>query len=128
MKITKTTTDGHIWELIEHSEAGAEEHEVWKDASGLLWTDKLPGTYTFDEAQEVASKIILLDKKWHVPTYKEWLQAEIFDVREVLPNMNHWFWSSSPYGLEYARYFSGDVGVTDYGLRYFRHSVRCAGR
>lgn len=117
------TSDGYEWTELQTG--------YWRDEStGLIWGPVI-GEFTFDEAQKKASEIEALLLKWTVPTRKEWLMAEIHDVREVLPDIERLFWSSSPDPtypyLAYVFYGDDGSGAYDYG-RYGTLSVRCCGR
>lgn len=116
------TSDGFEW-----TEA---KPGYWKDeATGLVWGPKI-GELNFQDAQKAAAKLNDLDLKWSVPTKKEWLMAEIHDVREVLPNIKNRYWSSSPYPTysDIAYFFYGVYGSTGPGVRTNTLSVRCVGR
>jgi hypothetical protein len=120
---TVKTSDGFEWTEVKPG--------YWKDEStGLVWGPKLNGEYTFKDAQKEALRINELDLKWSVPTKKEWMQAEIHDVREVLPDIKYWFWSSSPYPnySDSAYLFNGNLGSVGYDFRYYTYSVRAVGR
>lgn len=98
--------------------------DSWKDlTSGLLWHDTKPGKYTHHEAVEKFGG--------KLPTIQEFEVAEKHGFREVLPNIQgYWFWSSSlySYNTDVAMVFSGFSGVSGDGFRDFNGSVRCVGR
>ena len=108
------TTDGFEFELVSR----VDKKESWKDlTSGITWHDKEDGSYTFDQALEKFGD--------RLPTKKEFETADKHGFRDVLPNMNHWFWSASVYafnpGLAWA--FNGALGTVNPSSRF---SVRCA--
>ena len=117
------TSDGFIWTEVKPG--------YWKDEStGLVWGPKLDGEFNFEEAIKEARKQTDLGLVWSVPTKKEWMMAEINDVREVLPDIKDWFWSSSPYPLfsDLAYLFNGFNGYVDLGYRVNSNSVRAVGK
>lgn len=116
------TSDGFEWTEIHPG--------YWKDeATGLVWGPVI-GKFNFDDARAASHKEDALGLVWTVPTLKEWFMAEIHDVREVLSDMEHLFWSSSPRPSlpDLAYVFYGGYGLTGYGLRLSTLSVRCVGR
>lgn len=113
------TSKGFVFVLIVRKDG----KESWKDdTSGLTWHDTEDRNCTHHEAVEKF--------KDSLPTIEEFKTAEEHGFREVLPNMGHWYWSSSlsSYVTAVARIFSGNDG---YGSFYYRgsfNSVRCIER
>jgi hypothetical protein len=65
---------------------------------------------------------------WRLPSIEEYKKAEKNGIREALPNMNYWFWSSSvrPDFSIVARLFDGENGnIYSYFSRDNDESVRC---
>lgn len=67
------------------------------------------------------------DVIWKLPSIDDWKLADVNGIRKVLPNIEHYFWSSSSYS--YARYyaleFSGVSGQLGYEVRSVDDYVRC---
>ena len=147
-----------IWKLIarQRDPHTGEFHEVWQDSHTLkLWGDTLDGTYTHYNAVELdatGKRVVgekacaptndkdqaavaksanagVDDKSWGLPTIKEFQQANDDGITQVLPNMSHWFWSSSlnPDNADDAQLFYGNWSSLNY-RRYDDDSVRCVGR
>lgn len=97
--------------------------ESWLDeTSGLIWHDKEEGQYTHYEAVEKF--------KDSLPTVKEFKLAEKHGFREVLPNIEDSFWTSSMHSkITMEAYdFDGRDGVIYSASRdYAYNSVRCVG-
>lgn len=117
---TVITSKGFKFKLISRKKS----KESWKDVSSkVIWHDMEVGSYNYYRAVEKFGNFL--------PTIEEFIEAEKHGFREVLPNMAHCFWSSSPspYNSVYAQFFSGYFGVSYYGYnRYYYVSVRCVGR
>ena len=97
--------------------------ECWLDCtSKAIWHDREDKTYTHYEAVRKFGDAL--------PTIEEFKEAETHGFREVLPNMEHWFWSSSlnPNGTGFAQDFYGNGGSSNYYSRDYYKSVRCVGR
>lgn len=103
---TVITSGGHKWQLTERKDG----KESWMDLqTNLTWLDKEDGNFNHYEAMEKFG-----DK---IPTKEMWEEAEKHNVREVLPNMDYWFWSSSvhPDYSDYAYVLNGYNGdIYDY--------------
>jgi hypothetical protein len=114
------TSKGFTFTLVKRNKAGKES---WKDeTSGLVWHDVEKEKYTYKNAlEEFGTKL---------PTKEDFKLAEKHGFREVLPNTDIWFWSSSPYPTDsdFAYLFNGGNGYTDYYYRSNALSVRCVGR
>ena len=110
--------------------------KVMRDNStGLIWSDRV--TKKMDHYQ--ACKLDYLDDpafcglnlEWRLPTIEEYEEAEKNNIRDALPNMNYWFWSSSVHAdyPNYAWLFYGDYGGLGLDYRNGRYySVRCVAR
>lgn len=113
------TSKDFQWELLSREEG----KEVWKDlTSGLIWKDIEDQKYTYDEALEIF--------KNSLPAKEEFEIAEKHGIREVLPNMCDWFWSSSvnANNTDFARYFNGYNGYIFNGNRDDKDAVLCCSR
>jgi len=115
-----TTSKGFQFKLVSRDSG----KESWLDiASGLTWHDREDESYTHHKAVEKFGDSL--------PTIEEYRIAEKHGFREILPNMDHWFWSSSlyPSNADYAQDFVGTYGSSGYGVRDSNfYSVRCVGR
>ncbi len=99
--------------------------ETWKDLdSKLVWYPKEEDIFTHYQAVEKFNS-----KSKRLPTIKEFEEAESHGFREVLSDLNHWFWSASlyPSDTDFARGFYGNYGDSDVGVRDCGNSVRCCG-
>lgn len=105
-------------------------------STGLLWSDRLPkmNHYAAEKAcgpnlKEVAN---ITGLNWSLPSIEDYKEADKSGIRKGLPNMNHWFWSSSlhPKESKYAWLFVGLDGHIGYGENRLtgNGSVRCVGR
>jgi hypothetical protein len=134
------------WDLVAQKTSNGMRYQVWYDRnSGLLWGDRLDGLYTHfqaikydflgDIAEETACASVagqranagILSEKWGLPTDPEFEQAERDGMRQVLPNIDAWFWSAHLYpNSELAGEFGGRTGLIGIGVReYYVLSVRC---
>lgn len=108
--------------------------EVYKETkTGLLWSDRLLNKMNRYNAQKVCKADLeefadLSNVKWRLPSIDEYHEAQKNGISKELPNMNHWFWSSSVH-----RSHSKDAwlfnGVNGHSISLYRgyHSVRCVG-
>ena len=77
-------------------------NEIYKDTkSGLIWGTRIPSDFNHYGSSkacsdEILEKQLLKDLKWRLPSIKEFEQAASHGMKAVLPNMNHWFWTSTP--------------------------------
>ena len=108
--------------------------EVYKETStGLLWSDRLPYSLGYKSASSSCNSSLkevagISGVTWRLPSINEYKEAEENGIRNALPNMNYWFWSSSrDSGNSYfVLTFSGDNGDTlamGYDIGWM--SVRC---
>jgi hypothetical protein len=115
-----TTSKGFSFQLVSRKD----KKESWLDlTSKLTWHDREDLTYTHYKAVEKFGD--------NLPTIEEFKLAELHGFREILPNMQYWFWSASlyPYSSDFAQDFVGFNGFSYYGYRgYDYFSVRCVGR
>jgi hypothetical protein len=121
--------------LVTRTQEGKEVHK--EVSTGLLWSDRLPlrmNHYSAEKACKADLKEVggISGVTWRLPSIEEYEEAEKNGMRNALPNMNHWFWSSSvlSYYSNYAWLFNGSSGSTDY-VSYSRNnygSVRCVAR
>lgn len=115
------TSKGFEFELM-FREAGK---ELWKDCTArIFWHDVQDEKFSYKQAVDKFGDSL--------PSKEEFEIAEEHGFREVVPNMNRWFWSSSasPYSTGSAYGFDGDDGGIDYAIyrNYKYGSVRCVGR
>jgi hypothetical protein len=129
-------------------------HEVWFDSNtGLVWGDRLDKKYSHYDAIELDDdgKIIsekacaskeaklanagITEKKFGLPTSKEYHKAEKNGIREILSNLGNYedrdVWSATLdtlFGDDEARGFSFWEGSMFAGKRKSVLSVRCVGR
>lgn len=85
--------------LVTSTEEG---REVYKDTkSGLIWSSRINYEMNHFGSQkicpnELPEAKILSEVKWRLPTLREFEQSAIHGMKTALPNMNHWFWTSTP--------------------------------
>lgn len=95
--------------------------QYWKDLStGLVWLPKEEEKFSWDAA--------VAKFNTSLPTIEEFELAEEHGFREVVSDMDGWFWSASlnPTVTDYARGFNGYDGYSYYGYgRDSGYSVRC---
>jgi hypothetical protein len=110
--------------------------EVYKELSlKLLWSDRLPNkmnhllaeTACNSSLEEVAG---ITDVTWELPSIDQYENSVEGGIRRVLPDMVHWFWSSTRYYREHdmAWLFNGHHGGSEYYHRNLigsDYSVRC---
>lgn len=76
--------------------------EIYKDLkSGFIWGSRIPTDFNHYGSQkacteEIAGLEIMGPRKWRLPTIREFESAAANGMKTALPNMNHWFWSSTP--------------------------------
>ena len=116
-----------------------EGFEIYQDlASGLIWSDRLTSPMNHYNAEK-ACKADLKDivgisgLTWKLPSEEDYEQAVKNGIRQALPNMNYYFWTSSV-GRDskfLAGVFFGGSAYGD-GMGNRKNdtdiSVRCAGR
>ncbi len=110
--------------------------EVWKDTkSDLIWAD----THNQDYLQFLGSRICqsgepsngLLELPWRLPTKKEFNDSYQNGMGAELPNMNHWFWTSTGKRVQDFNYYwviNGSTGKLDYIFERKSASFRCVAR
>jgi hypothetical protein len=75
--------------------------EVYRDTkNGLLWGDRLPSDTFFDFAKKACKSQLaevgkIAEVVWRLPSIEDYYQSERNGMRKALPNMNHFFWSST---------------------------------
>lgn len=85
--------------LIAASEKGP---EFFKDLkTGLIWGNRITSDFNHYGSQkacsgEISGYEILSSLKWRLPTIPEFEVAATHGMKTALPNMNYWFWSSTP--------------------------------
>jgi len=109
-----TTSKGFSFQLVSRKDRKdrKDKKESWLDlTSKLTWHDREDLTYTHYKAVEKFGD--------NLPTIEEFKLAELHGFREILPNMQYWFWSASLYpgSSVFAQFFSGYYGGSDV---YFR--------
>jgi hypothetical protein len=119
--------------LVARTEDGKEVHK--EVSTGLLWSDRLPERMIYHNAKKACKADLkevagISDVTWRLPSIDEYEEAEKNGIRQVLPNMNYWFWSSTPHPGNHhrARLFIGTNGnLFDY-FRNYHVSVRCVAK
>ena len=106
-------------------------------SSGLLWSDRLPLRMNQLTAEQICKVAEFKEfggiegKTWRLPSIDEYREAMKNGSRNVLPNTNHWFWSSSVRHLRYDSYawlFNGFTGSFLSDVVTTHLSVRCVAR
>lgn len=81
---------------------GEDGNEIYKDTkSGLIWGPRVNFEVNHFGSQKACTSEnpeakLLKDLKWRLPTIKEFEQAATNGIKTSLPNMNHWYWTSTP--------------------------------
>jgi hypothetical protein len=76
--------------------------EIFKDTkSGLIWGDRISTDFNHYGSQRACSSDAfdpgtLKDLKWRLPTVKEFQTAASHGMKNSLPRMEHWYWTSTP--------------------------------
>ncbi|MFL5784421.1 MAG: DUF1566 domain-containing protein [Bacteriovoracaceae bacterium] len=75
--------------------------EVYQDTkTKLLWSNRIMMDFNHYGSQKACSDFpassILKDHKWRLPTVREFEQSASHGMKNALPNMNNWFWTSTP--------------------------------
>ena len=79
------TSQGFKFKLVKRTKDGKES---WKDlTSGIIWHNKEDSYYTYEEAITKFGESL--------PTKEDFETAETHGFREILPNMDYWYWSTS---------------------------------
>ncbi len=98
---------------------------------GLFWGGRLPEAMSQSDAekacdQKFGEKINLPEFKWRLPTKEEYVYAEKREIRQILPNMLSYFWTSTKgVDVKTAVAFSGYIGLTNLYPVINSYSVRC---
>ena len=75
-------------------------HEIYKDTkTGLIWGSRIPTDFNHYGSQKACADEVnegFSSLKWRLPTIREFETAAANGMKESLPSMNHWFWSSTP--------------------------------
>lgn len=119
-------------------------HEIYKDIkSGFIWGGRIPIDFNHYGSQKACSEDIsgyeiLASMKWRLPTIREFETAAANGMKAALPNMDHWFWSSTPVKTrrKYRRravpasvyLWDGSEEKTDVGDLKDGASVRCVAK
>ena len=130
---TKKMANGTQWTLVTVTKSG---NSVWRDDdSGKIWSDRLNRIYTQYTAAEACVSTKSLDARgnlislaWTLPSNDDFMTAESHGIRNALPHMRYFFWSTSIYpinGRLWAGLFCGGNGSLGYEYRYLYDSVRC---
>jgi hypothetical protein len=109
--------------------------------TGLIWGDRFPGPFpgienagdsSFMGAKEFCAKGFsgigdLMGFSWRLPTHAEYVDAENGRVREVFPDMQHYFWSGEKGLSDIGGIYSGRDGTFHIAdpLETWRCSFRC---
>lgn len=74
--------------------------EIYKDVkSGLIWGSRITSDFNHYGSQKACDEEVSgygIPMKWRLPTINEFEAAASHGMKAALPNMNHWFWSSTP--------------------------------
>jgi|GEM_PF-3106283 len=113
----------HVWKLVARVAVDANQGygEFWLEtASGLVWSPRVSGTFTHDQA-------LVACGEWQLPTADDYRDAESRGLRDVLKGLaGKLYWSSTRSDYETAAYyFSGSGGYVEDGNRDVKRSVRC---
>ena len=85
--------------LVARDEKGV---EVYKDLkSGLIWGNRIGSDFNHYGSQKACpgenpESSLLKDLKWRLPTVREFEESASHGMKSTLPNMNYWFWTSTP--------------------------------
>lgn len=112
--------------------------EIYKELStGLLWSDRLSEKMNHSNAQKVCNSNLkefsgIKEVSWRLPSVYEYEEADSNGIRNALPNMNYWFWSSviSRDQVDAWLFYGNFFGITKFihYPNYVNFSVRCVGR
>ena len=80
--------------------------DIWIDPRGQKWI-RIAGKYSWSEAKKRIEKETEMGLKWKLPTKKDFLQAELDDIRDHVTDVYHTFWSETPSDETGPRQFSG---------------------
>lgn len=125
--------------LVARDEKGK---EIYKDLkSNLLWGDRLSVDFNHYGSQKactdgIAEAMMLKDVKWRLPTIHEFEVAATHGIKAALPNMEHGFWTSTPFKTKRRRravptrafLWDGTIEKSDTGDLKDAASVRCIGK
>ena len=116
---SRATSKGIEFKLV--ASTGPDE-QVWKDvATGVVWHEALPGTFTWQEAKEACARQGL-----ELPAIEQFLRAESDGFSEVGPNLaGFWFWSRSSNFFLSSSYSGPPHGYVVNLYPKDRVSVRC---
>ena len=127
--------------LVSVTEKGLEFYKDTK--SNLIWGTRITSDFNHYGSQkacddEVSGYEVLSSLKWRLPSIREFEMAAANGMKEALPNMNHWFWSSTPVKTrrKYRRravpasvyLWDGEAQKTDVGDLKDGASVRCVAK
>jgi hypothetical protein len=113
--------------------------EVYQDQkSKLVWGHRLMMDFNHYGSQKACTDIpestVLKELRWRLPTVREFEQSATHGMKAALPNMNYWFWTSTPVKMprKYRRrqpsrvfLWDGMEEKTDTGDLKDAASVRC---
>jgi hypothetical protein len=104
-RIVECATSKGNFALVYSDEKG---REVYKDLkSGLIWSDRISNDFNQYGSQKACSEGFeltdLSDFKWRLPTLNEFEEASKNGIKLSLPNMNHAFWTSTPFKVRSRR-------------------------
>lgn len=127
--------------LVSATDKGVEFYQDTK--TKLIWGSRIPTDFNHYGSQkacddEVSGYEVLGSLKWRLPSIREYETAAANGMKEALPNMNHWFWSSTPVKTrrKYRRravpasvyLWDGSEQKTDVGDLKDGASVRCVAK
>lgn len=75
--------------------------EIYKDIkSGLIWGSRITSDFNHYGSQKACDDEVsgygISSLRWRLPTIREFEDAASHGMKAALPNMEHWFWSSTP--------------------------------
>jgi predicted class III extradiol MEMO1 family dioxygenase len=106
----------------------------------LIWGNRISSDFNHYGSQKACAEANVdhevLGMKWRLPTINEFENASSHGMKSALPNMNYWFWSSTPVKVKkkYRRrrgppaqvfLWDGSEEKTDVGDLKDGASVRC---
>ena len=75
--------------------------EVYQDLkTKLIWGTRIITDFNHYGSQkacdEIPEKVSLKDLRWRLPTVREFEQSAAHGMKQALPHMTYWFWTSTP--------------------------------
>jgi hypothetical protein len=83
--------------LVARDEKGVEVYQDVK--TKLLWGNRMSMDFNHYGSQKACAEspeaVLLKDRRWRLPTVKEFEKSAANGMKASLPNMNYWFWTST---------------------------------